>query len=172
MNGFPDRRMGGHPLPNDAPPFTTLVHLTWVEGRIEHWIRFGKKSFERVLDRHSRLVGFAPGNIFALVRWASNDYGTVISRIDILRAIDRAEPFQKLPFVRPGGELLLKLEGWPKVERVLQLIDAIEALRIDPVQAAPDYWRHVHNRLTVGAEPRVYTRDQHRAWLARRSILS
>jgi len=172
MNGLPDRSMDRFTPTGDAPTFATLVHLTWDEGRIEHWIRFGKKRFERVLDSHSRLIGFAPGSTFAFVRWASNDYGTVTSRIDILRAAERAEPFQTVPFVRPGGDLLLKLAGWPKVERVLQLIDGIEALGVEAADVAPDYWRHVHSRLSVGLEPRRYRRDQHRAWTARRGILS
>ena len=171
MTGFQPGRMGGHALPDDAPPFTTLVHLTWEEGRIEHRIRFGRPIYQRTIDRRSRVVGFAPNSVFAFVRWASNEYGTVVSRIDILRAIGRGEPFQTLPFVRPGGDLLLKLHGWPKVERVLQLVDAIEALGIEPADAAPAYWRHVHNRLAANAEPRLYTRDQHDAWRARRSIL-
>ena len=42
------------------------------------------------------------------------------------------------------------MDGWPKVERVLQAIDAIEALGVDPADVAPDYWRHVHNRLRAG----------------------
>lgn len=171
MNGLPERRIGGHIPPGDAPASATLVHLTWDEGRIEHWIRFGRKSFERILDGHSRLVGFAPGSVFAFVRWAANDYGTVTSRIDILRASERAEPLQTVPLVRPGGDLLLKLAGWQKVERVLQLVDGIEALGIDGADVAPDYWRHVHSRLSVGLEPRRYSAEQHRAWRARRSIL-
>ena len=44
-------------------------------------------------------------------------------------------------------------------------IDAVEALGIDPSDVAPDHWRHVHNRLGAGYEPRPYSRDQHRAWL-------
>ena len=156
----------------EVPPFTTLVDLTWQEGKVEHWIRFGRQTYERILDRHRRVVGFAPGSIFALNRWASNDYGTVISRIDILRAVGRDEPFQTLRFVRPGGDILLRLNGWPKVERVLQIVDAIEALGIAPADVSPEHWRHVHNRLTVGAGPRRYTRDQHHAWLKRRRILS
>ena len=87
---------------------------------------------------------------------------------DIVRAVAACEPYQTLPFVRPGGDILLKLGGWPTVERVLILIDAVEALGIDPADAAPDYWRHVHNRLTAGDTPRAYTREQHRAWLLRR----
>jgi hypothetical protein len=37
-----------------------------------------------------------------------------------------------VPYVRPGGEVLLRLSGWPKVERALQIVDAVEALGIDP----------------------------------------
>ena len=53
---------------------------------------------------------------------------------------------------------------------MLQAIDAVEALGIDPADAAPDHWRHVHNRLAAGDEPRPYSREQHRAWLLRRRI--
>lgn len=168
MTGSADPRMrGGHSSAGPVP-FTTLVELTWHEKRIEHWIRFGREVHEQILDRRRRVVGFAPNSLFAFVRWASNDYGTIISRIDIVRAIDRGEPCQTLPFVRPGGDILLKIEGWPRVERVLQIIDAIEALGIDPADVSPDHWRHVHNRLTAGHEPRAYTAQHHRAFLQRR----
>ncbi len=158
------------PAAKGPPPFTTLVELTWREKRIEYWIRFGRQTYDQVLDRHRRLVGFAPDSIFAFVRWAANDYGTVLSRIDIVRAIDRGEPFQTLPFVRPGGDILLRAESWPKVARVLEIIDAIEALGIDPSDVAADHWRHVHHRITAGLEPHPYTVDRHAAWLKRRSV--
>jgi hypothetical protein len=104
------------------------------------------------------------------VRWMSNDYGTVVSRIDIIRAVASGQPCLTVPYVQPGGDILLRLAGWPKVERVLQLVDAIEALGIDPADAAPDYWNHVHNRLSVDEAPRPYTRSRHQAWLHRRRI--
>jgi len=148
----------------------THVELLWLEKRIENWIRFGRPAEEQILDRRRRILSFVPGSIFAFVRWTSNDFGTIISRIDIVRAVRAGEPFQTLPFVRPGGDILLKVEGWPKVERVLQFIDAIEALGIDPIDAAPDHWRHVHNRLSAGHEPRAYTRERHDAWLQRRRV--
>ena len=170
MTGNAAPRVRGGPLPAVAAPFTTLVELTWLEKKIEHWIRFGRKNYEQILDRRRSIVGFAPNSIFAFVRWAAGEYGTIISRIDIVRAVRRGEPFQTLPFVRPGGDIMLKLEGWPKVERVLQAIDAVEALDIDPADAAPEYWRHLHNRLAAGHEPRAYTREQHAAWLKRRSV--
>jgi Protein of unknown function (DUF2840) len=145
----------------------THVELTWIEKKIEHWIRFGKPAREQILGRRRRIVSFAPGSIFAFIRWASNDYGTVLSRIDIVRAADKGQSIQTLPFVRPGGEILLKAEGWPKVERVLQIIDAIGALKIDPTEVDADHWRHVHHRLAAGVEPRVYTAAHHRAVLLR-----
>jgi hypothetical protein len=155
-----------------APPVDglTRVELTWIEKKVEYWIRFGKEKEEQILDRRRRTLSFASNNIFALVRWASNDHGTIISRIDIVRAITPGEHFQTLPFVRPGGDILLKMEGWPKVERVLQIIDSIEAIGIDPTEVSPHHWRHVHNRLTAGQEPRSYTVEQHRAILLRRSV--
>ena len=161
-----DLNTGPAPRP-DAGPLHTDVELTWLEGRIEHWVRFGHDCGETILDRRRRVLSFAPNSVFAFVRWASNDFGTIVSRIDIVRAIDRGEPYQTLPFVRPGGEILLRISGWPKVERVLQAIDVVEALDIDAADAAPDHWRHLHNRLIAGEPPRPYSREQHRAWLRR-----
>ena len=146
----------------------THVELIWVEGKIEYWIRFGRVAKEQILDRHRRIVSFAPGSVFALVRWRSNDYGTILSRIDILRAVNPNEPHQTLPCVRPGAESLLRLTGWPKVQQVLQATDAIDALGIDPADVAQDYWRHVHNRIAAGQTPRVYTIARHAAWIKRR----
>ena len=154
-------------IASDIGTSLTHVELTWREKRIEHWIRFGNIAAEKVLDRRRRIVSFAPGSIFAFVRWAVNEYGTVISRVDIVHAVVPGEAFSTLPFVRPGGDILLRITGWPKVERVLQAIDAMEAAGIDPINAAPDHWRHVHNRLTAGEEPRPYTTTQHNAWLLR-----
>jgi hypothetical protein len=148
----------------------THVELMWVKKRIENWIRFGRTAEEHILDRQRRLVSFAPGSVFAYVRWAANDYGTVLSRIDILRAVGPGERFSTVPHVRPGGESLLRLSGWPKVEKVLQAIDAVEALGIDAADAAPEHWRQVHNRLSVGERPRPYTLIRHQAWLRRRTV--
>ena len=169
MSDRASHRAHGRPLPDGPAPFTTLVELTFEKRKVEHWIRFGRKSYEQILDRRRSVVGFAPDSIFAFVRWAAGEHGTIISRIDIVRAVSPRQPYQTLPFVRPGGDILLKLEGWPKVEHVLQLIDAIEARNIDPAAVSPDHWRHIHNRLTAGHEPRAYTFEQHRAFLKRRS---
>jgi Protein of unknown function (DUF2840) len=148
----------------------THIELIWHERQIEHWIRFGRDVAEKILDRRRRILSFAPNSIVAYVRWASGDFGTIVSRIDILRTVRRGEAFSRVPYVRPGGEILLRVSGWPKVERVLQAIDAVEQIGIHAADACPDHWRHVHNRLAVGEAPRPYSREQHRAWMLRKKI--
>jgi hypothetical protein len=156
-----------HPGP-DAP--MTQVELIFEKGRIEQWLRFGTPVSEQRLDQRRRVLGFAPGTIFAVNRWAANDYGTVLSRFEILRAVSPGDASQTLPYLRPGAELLLATHGWPRVARVLQTIDAIEALGIEAGDVAPDYWRHLHNRLSAGHPAHPYTRMQHRAWLKRKAL--
>lgn len=148
----------------------TQIDLTWIEGKIEHWIRFGRQCGERFIDRRRRVVMLRPGEHFALISWASNGYGTVSSRIDIACTVGVGEAYATLPFVRPGGRLLLRIDGCPKVERVLRAIDAVEAAGVDPCDAAPDHWRHVHNRLAAGFDPRPYSAERHRVWLQRQRI--
>jgi hypothetical protein len=148
----------------------TLVDLIWIEKRTEHWIRFGRQAYDRIVDRRRRVVGFAPDAVFAFVRWAANDYGTVRSRIDIVQAVRLGAAYTTLPSVRPGGDILLSVSGWPKVEQVLRAIDTVEAAGIDACDAAPDHWRHLYNRIAAGLVPHGYTSARHRAWLLRREI--
>jgi len=164
-------RARGGPMPSALPSDSlTRVELTHIEKRIENWIRFGREVHKQVLDRRRRVFSYRAGNIFAFVRWAANDFGTIISCIDIVRAVEPGEAYQTLPFVRPGGDILLKIEGWPKVEQVIRHIDAVEAAGIDACDVAPDHWRHVGNRIGAGHAPRAYTADRHQAWLKRREI--
>ncbi|MER8751655.1 DUF2840 domain-containing protein [Mesorhizobium sp. M1050] len=169
MTGIAAPRMRGtFPATHHATDNLIHVELTWVEKRIENWIRFGTHAHEQIIDRRRRILSYRPGAVFAFVRWAANDFGTIISRVDIVRAVASGEHYQTLPFVRPGGDILLKVESWPKVERVLQAIDAIQRLDIEPELVSPDHWRHIHNRITAGHAPRSYTLDQHRAFLLRK----
>lgn len=146
------------------------VELLWLEGQIERWIRFGRPASERIVDRRNRVLEFAPGAIFALVRWRAGDYGTVESRIAILRAVGPGEPFTTYPHVAPGAEVLLNLSGWAKVQAVLGAIDVVEGLGLRAEDAAPAHWRHVGARIGVGLPPRRYDRARHRAWLLRRRL--
>ncbi|HHZ8329698.1 TPA: DUF2840 domain-containing protein [Pseudomonas aeruginosa] len=171
MNGTAAPRVRGGPMPSALiQDRMTRVELTWIEKKIEYWIRFGQAANEQIVDRRQRILSFRPNTIFAFVRWASNDFGTIISRIDIVRAVEPGEAYQTLPFVRPGGEILLKIEGWPKVEDVLRHVDAIEAIGIEADAVSPEHWRHVHNRMAAAQQPRAYTLEQQRAFLLRRKV--
>lgn len=158
--------------PEHPPINLTRVELIYQEGKIERWIRFGHPVEDRILDGWRRVLSFAPGSIFAFVRWQANDFGTVLSRIDILRALEPHEAMTGIGFLRPGGEILLRMSGWPKVQLVLQRIDAIEHAGFDPADICPDHWRHIHNRLSANQEPREYTRERHATWLARKALSS
>ena len=165
----PSARGGPVPRAHSADSLTH-VELTHIEKRIENWIRFGRHVHEQILDRRRRVLSYRPGSVFGFVRWAANDFGTVASRIDIVRTVAPAEAYQTLAFIRPGGEILLTADGWPKVCQVLRLIDDVEAVGLDACDVAPDHWRHVANRMSVGQAPRAYTPERHQAWLKRREI--
>ena len=148
----------------------THVELLWLKERIENYIRFGKVGSNRNINRSRRVVSFAPGSIFAFVRWTANDFGTVASRVDILRSVAAGQRCSTVTYVRPGADILLTAIGWQNVEKVLKIIDGIEAIGIDPVDVSPDYWRHAHSRLAAREAPRPYTRQRHEAWILRRRI--
>jgi hypothetical protein len=169
---------------DDAPPTrpaearasdrSQLTHVTlfWREGVREDWLKFGKPVANHIVSRSQRIESYAPGQQFGLVRWAANDYGTIRSSLDIVRAVEPGRPVTPVAQVEPGGELLLAVHGWPKVAQVFRLIDAIEAAGIDPCEAAPDHWRHIHNRLAAREVPRGYTAERHQTWLKRKALLS
>jgi hypothetical protein len=153
-------------------PQLTAVELFWDEGRLERWIRFGHAIEDRIVDRQRRVLTFTPDSIFGFVRWQANDYGTVLSRIDVLRALLPHKAATSIGFVRLASEILLRASGWPKVERVLHEIDSIEQAGFDPAAVCPDHWRHIHNRLSAGLEPRSYTVERHDLWLSRKALAS
>lgn len=165
-------RSGARALPPALGGALTEVELTWIEGRHEQWIRFGRIAAERILSRRTRVAAFRPGAVFGFVRWTSNDFGTVHSNIAIATAVAPGASYATLPFVRPGAEILARIDGWPKVQKALAAIDAVEALGIDACDAAPDHWRHVGSRIAAGAPFRPYSTERHTAWLRRRAVES
>ena len=159
-----------HASPRDTA--LTEVEMTWIEGRHEQWIRFGRIAAERILSRATRVAAFRPGAVFAYVRWSSNDFGTIHSTLAIAAAVAPGKSYATLPFVRPGADILARIDGWPKVQQALEAIDAVEATGIDACDAAPDHWRHVGSRISAGLPFRPYSRDRHTAWLRRRAVES
>jgi hypothetical protein len=148
----------------------TEVSLTWIAGKREEWLRFGAPVRDRIVSRRTRIASFRPGAIFALVRWAANEFGTTASHIDVVRAVGCHEACTTLPCITPGGDLLLHVAGWPKVSQVLRAIDTVEAAGIDACAADPDHWRQIHHRITAGQPPSQYSSCRHRAWLKRKAV--
>lgn len=155
---------------DDVSNDRTEVELWWEEERRERWIRFGHPVDDRIIDAKRRILSFPPGSVFAFVRWQANDFGTILSRIDILRALEPHEAVTSIGYLRPGGEVLLRASGWPKVARVLDEIDGIERAGFDPADICPDHWRHIHNRLAANQTPRTYTPERHTLWLKRKAL--
>lgn len=154
-----------------APTALTRVELFFVKDRIERTLRFGKPAAVERSDAHGRIVLFAPGAVFAVLRWRSGALSAADNRIAILRAVGPDEAFTTHPDVAPGAEVLLDLTGMAAVQAVLAAIDAVGACGVAPETAAPDYWRHVGARLAGGLPPRAYSRARHRAWRLRKAIL-
>jgi hypothetical protein len=97
----------------DVAPELTHVDLLWIKQRVDNRIRLGRIDQQHVIDCHPHVVSFSAGSVFAFVRWASNAYRTVLSRIDTLRAVAPGERYVTVPDVHPGGESLLQIPGWP-----------------------------------------------------------
>ncbi|MEJ6012222.1 DUF2840 domain-containing protein, partial [Novosphingobium aquae] len=84
-------------------PGLTHVTLIWCEGEREDWLKFGRPVSTRIVDRRQRIESYAADQVFGRVRWASNDYGTIRSTLDIVRAANGTEPCVPVLQVNPGG---------------------------------------------------------------------
>ena len=136
---------------------TPADRLTYVDlvfsspQQVSPKIRFGKTSEGTSFTQQNRLVSFSPGAVFCLQRLTIIDGHLVTSHIDII------------PFIRPGGDLLLGANKAEGVSFIEDLILSIEQTGINLAEVSANYWRHVHNRLYVKMTPRCYTKVQHKA---------
>jgi hypothetical protein len=147
---------------------TTRVLLAYVERRINLYLRFGHPVREQRLDRQRHWAWFTPGAQLCRIRWEANDHGTTRWQLLVLQVGAELDAVQRIAGIAPGALLLLCAEGKRRVQPVLQQIDAIEALGIDPAATSPDYWRTVHNRLAARMPLPVYTTERHAAYLTGR----
>ena len=110
---------------------------------------------------------FVPGTVCCRVKWIGNISGTALWQLLVMQAPTPFEDTQCVAGVLPGTRILLRADGEAQVEAVLAVIDAIEALGIDPCTVAASYWRKVGHRLGAGLPLPVYTAERHAAHLAR-----
>jgi hypothetical protein len=76
----------GAPAAEATASGLTDLELTWIERRLEHWLRFGRVAAERIVSRRTRIVSFRPDAVFGFVRWGANDFGTIFSSISVIAA--------------------------------------------------------------------------------------
>lgn len=148
----------------------TRVSLWHVPDFANDWLRFGAPAVERVIDRRRSWAGFAPGSVFAYVRWRGGDYGTVRWSLAVLLARAPGQPVETVAGVSPGAEILLQALGEGPVHRAFAVIDAVEVAGFDPCGISANYWRVARNRLAAHQPPRPYGQAEHAAWLARREV--
>lgn len=151
----------------------TRVALAYVDKRINLYLRFGNPARTIQVDRWRRSAVFLPASVFCRIRWESNDYGTTRWQLMVMQACTPLDAVQRIPGIHPGARLLLHAEGERQVQAVLQLIDAIEALGINPIDPSdisPAYWRTLANRLSAHLPLPAYTAERHDAWLAGRAL--
>lgn len=160
-------RLQVQPPPQLAP---MRVSLAFVEDRANVWLRFGRPVRETILDRWRRVATFAPEAVCCRVKWIGNDYGTALWQLMVLQAPRPFDGAQRVAGVQPGARILLRADGEIQVKAVLAVLDAVEALGIDPCAVAATYWRTVGNRLAARQPLPVYTAERHAAHLAREAL--
>ena len=146
----------------------TRVSLALVEPRFKLCLRFGVPERTLRLDRWRSIAMFLPGVVFCRTRWQVNAAGSVRSQLLVAQTSRHMEVAQRIPGVKPGACVLLRISGTTAVQAVLERIDAIEALGIAPAAVAPAYWRTLGRRLAAGLPLPAYNADGHAHGVAER----
>ena len=158
---------------HDADASLTFVELTWHKQRIENRIRFGRPAGQQILDRHRRVLSFtARQHLLLRAMGRQRLRHHPLARRHRARGLLPASATRHCRSCVPAATSSCAWTAGPRSSVCCRPIDAVEALGIDPADVAPDYWQHVHNRLSVNETPRNYTRTRHQAWLKRREVSS
>lgn len=142
----------GAGLASNAPLANPEQALTRVEFRrrdrpFAMWLRFGKPQITLVPAPGHLTECYAPGQVFGLARSVSHHDGNAQSTFDVLVAGQPGDDVPAQPCVQPGAHILLSAKGWRSVTRVFSLIDAIEALGIDPCALSCTFWTEIQSHL-------------------------
>lgn len=151
-------------------PVHMRVSLAFVEHRVNVWLRFGQPVRETMVNRWRRVATFEPSAVCCRVKWIGNGYGTALWQLMVLQAPMSFEGAQRIAGVASGARILLRADGEQQVKAVLEVIDAIEALSIEPAAVSATYWRTVGNRLAARQPLPDYTTERHAAHLARGAL--
>jgi hypothetical protein len=148
----------------------TRVTLASIADRLRVHLRFGKPVERQRISARCHAAFFAPESVFCRIWWEGNEYGTTLWKLSVLQAAAPRTCVQRVLGVMPGAAVLLHVHGNRKVSRVLEVIQSIEAQKVDLTDVAPSYWRTVQNRLAARAEISPFCMARHAAALLRRAI--
>ena len=139
----------------------TRVAILFLPGQANDRVRFGAPVSEAQIDRRRAVAHFEPGALFGYVQWRANGFGTELWRAYVLRAGSPGERLFSVPGVTPGADILVSTSGGARANRLLALVDAMEAADVAPHDAPESYWRVVQNRLASGLPLRTYAPAEH-----------
>ncbi|MEP1144000.1 MAG: DUF2840 domain-containing protein [Henriciella sp.] len=147
----------------------TRLSLTQAGMRGNDRLLFGhpKKSY-RVSETQEELR-FKPLQIFGLVRWRGDEYGTQTWRVIVVQTGRPGERLTRIPGVDPGAHLLLHAFGKTRAKRALRTIDMLSEAHVLH-EVAPAYWRHVHVQISKNEKPEPYDPKMFQALSRARSV--
>lgn len=149
---------------HDTP--LTRVSLAFIEHRIRLHLRFGNPLRVLRLSTGWRCAVFQPEAVFCRTHWACLDDCSERWQLMVLQACIPWHGMRRIAGIQPGAQHLLHAQGEQSVQSVLQQIEAIEALGIDPVAVSPAYWRTLSKHLAAQQSLPAYTLAQHVAYRA------
>lgn len=138
-----------------AREYYTAVCLHFVDGQINHRLRFGTPDYQKHIDKSRSLTFFSGGKTFGYIHWQANEYGTQDWRLMVGKTLygdmqnTRTTYF---PGIVPGADVLLHVSGKTKVKRVLSLLDELEADGVELSSLTESWWRHLHNRIATRSD--------------------
>jgi len=130
----------------------TAICLHFIDGQINHRLRFGTPDNLIHLDRARSLAFLGAGQRLCYIRWQANEYGTQEWQLAVAQTIsmtDNETDCTAFPGIIPGAEILLHVSGKTKVKRALSLMDALEKSGADLTVITKSWWRHLHNRMAT-----------------------
>jgi len=139
----------------DSPDYQTAVALHYLEGRRNYRLLFGHPANlatedHRYGETHD-IAYFRPGSIFAVDLWDRNEYGTTRWRVYILKAGTVGEVVDRVPQVRPGAHILLRVEGTKRCKLLMQWLRLVEE-EGDPALRPADFYT-VRDHMIKGLRP-------------------
>jgi Protein of unknown function (DUF2840) len=144
----------------------TRVSLAFIAHRIDLSLRFGHPLRELPMDSGWRCAVFLPRALFCRTHWACLDDSSVRWQLMVLQACTPWDGMRHIAGIQPGAHILLHAQGEHPMQSVLQQIEAIEALGIDPVAVLPAYWRTLGEHLAAQRPLPAYTAALHTAYRA------